>query len=208
MVEGKTVADVGCGFGHNKPIVEKQGGKWIGIEPFAGGAHTLVGDAQNLPLENNSVDIVIMEAVLHLIPEVHKAFAEVVRVLKPGGKFVGYTAYMECFNEISYAHLSFKTLEYYAKINNMKLSKLSGGSAFGIDYHLAVLLYPIPFKWGRRIISSSIRGIFRSKAFLLKLALHYVRKEPWQTAKERAHKYYMLECLRQISGFSFVIEKL
>ena len=27
----------------------------------------------------------------------------------------------------------------------MKLEKISGGNSFGIDYHLSVILYPIPF---------------------------------------------------------------
>ena len=31
---------------------------------------------------------------------------EAPRTLKPGGLFIGYVAYIECFHEISYSHLS------------------------------------------------------------------------------------------------------
>ena len=60
----------------------------------------------------------------------------------------------ECFHEISYSHLSFKALEHYSTIHNMKLEQIPGGHAFGIDYHLQVLFYPIPFKYARKIKTS------------------------------------------------------
>ena len=148
------MVDIGCGYGENRPIVESSGGQWPGVEPFKGGAHTVVGDAENLPFENESFDAVVMNAVLKHIPDVGKAFSEVARVLKPGGVFIGYVAYMECFHEISYSHLSFKALEHYSTIHNMKLEQIPGGHAFGIDYHLQVLFYPIPFKYARKIKTS------------------------------------------------------
>ncbi|MFT7475981.1 MAG: ubiquinone/menaquinone biosynthesis C-methylase UbiE [Verrucomicrobiales bacterium] len=60
-------------------------------------------------------------AVLEHVPDVAKAFAETARILKPGGLFVGYVAFMKCFHEISYSHLSFKALESYASKNGMVL---------------------------------------------------------------------------------------
>jgi len=47
-----------------------------------------VADAETIPVEDESVDLVVGHAVLHHIPDVDKAFAEVLRVLKPGGRFV------------------------------------------------------------------------------------------------------------------------
>ena len=46
---------------------------------------TVVCDAENLPFENNSFDVVFGHAVLHHIPDLERAFAEFRRVLKPGG---------------------------------------------------------------------------------------------------------------------------
>jgi ubiquinone/menaquinone biosynthesis C-methylase UbiE len=47
-----------------------------------------VADAERLPYDDNEFDLVIGHAVLHHIPDVELAFREVLRVLKPGGRFV------------------------------------------------------------------------------------------------------------------------
>ena len=47
-----------------------------------------VADAEALPFEDASFDLVIGHAVLHHIPDLDLAFAEILRVLRPGGRFV------------------------------------------------------------------------------------------------------------------------
>ncbi|MDT4903259.1 MAG: hypothetical protein QOH52_1275 [Pseudonocardiales bacterium] len=47
-----------------------------------------VADAERLPYDDATFDIVIGHAVLHHIPDLHLAFSEILRVLKPGGRFV------------------------------------------------------------------------------------------------------------------------
>lgn len=47
-----------------------------------------VADAERIPYPDDSFDLVIGHAVLHHIPDVPTAFREVLRVLKPGGRFV------------------------------------------------------------------------------------------------------------------------
>jgi arsenite methyltransferase len=45
-----------------------------------------LGDVEEMPVENASIDLVISNCVLNLVPDKAKAFAEIVRVLKPGGR--------------------------------------------------------------------------------------------------------------------------
>jgi ubiquinone/menaquinone biosynthesis C-methylase UbiE len=207
ICRNKKVVDIGCGQGLNRAIVESVGGEWIGVEPFEGGAHTVVADAQNLPFANESFDVVIMDAVLEHIPDASKAFAEVGRILKPNGVFIGYVAFMECFHEISYSHLSYKALEHFSKINGMKLEKIAGGTNFGIDYHSKVLFYPLPFNLMRKIMAPSIRFIFKTKSKIAYLGLRYKRKLTKIDAKELSDLYYKVECLRQSNGFTHIIRK-
>jgi len=203
---GKSVVDIGCGFGRNKSIVESVGGTWVGVEPFEGGAHTVVGSAENLPFPDASFDVVIMEAVIEHVQDPYKAFQEVSRVLKSGGVFIGYIAYMECFHEISYAHLSFKAIEHLCDTNGMKLEVIKGGSRFGIDYHLQVLLHPFPFHWLRGPLAWKIRSIIRFKAFLYRMKMRK-HMNP-EVAKSESELFFKVECLRMSNGFTHIIRKL
>ncbi len=45
------------------------------------------GEIENLPVEDNSVDVIISNCVINLSPDKLAVFQEAVRVLKPGGRF-------------------------------------------------------------------------------------------------------------------------
>ena len=45
-------------------------------------------DAMDVPIDSASVDVVISNGVLNLTPDKQRAFAEVFRVLAPGGDFL------------------------------------------------------------------------------------------------------------------------
>ncbi|GAA4816829.1 class I SAM-dependent methyltransferase [Tomitella cavernea] len=47
-----------------------------------------VADAETIPYDDETFDLVVGHAVLHHIPDVEKSLREVLRVLKPGGRFV------------------------------------------------------------------------------------------------------------------------
>jgi arsenite methyltransferase len=47
----------------------------------------ILGDIEHMPLADEAFDVVISNCVLNLVPDKRKAFAEVWRVLKPGGHF-------------------------------------------------------------------------------------------------------------------------
>lgn len=45
------------------------------------------GDIEEMPIPDNTFDVIVSNCVLNLVPDKHKAFAEIMRVLKPGGHF-------------------------------------------------------------------------------------------------------------------------
>lgn len=45
------------------------------------------GEIEEMPLHDNQYDVVISNCVLNLVPDKKKAFSEIYRVLKPGGRF-------------------------------------------------------------------------------------------------------------------------
>jgi SAM-dependent methyltransferase len=103
---GATAVDIGCGAGMDLLLAAKQvgpAGKAIGVDMTdamaerarasaraAGLANVEVrlGDALALPVDSETVDVVTSNGVINLTPDKAKAFAEVFRVLKPGGQFL------------------------------------------------------------------------------------------------------------------------
>jgi len=101
---GETVLDIGCGAGMDLLVAARRvgpTGKAIGVDmteamierarasaAALGLEHVEIrkGDATSLPVEDSRIDVVISNGVLNLVPEKEAAFAEIARVLRPGGR--------------------------------------------------------------------------------------------------------------------------
>lgn len=104
LKEGDVVLDLGSGAGFDSFLAAKKVGdtsKIIGVdmtEDMINKANELaskygynnvefrLGDIEKLPLEDESVDVVISNCVINLAPDKLKVFKEAYRVLKPDGK--------------------------------------------------------------------------------------------------------------------------
>jgi ubiquinone/menaquinone biosynthesis C-methylase UbiE len=99
----ETVLDLGCGVGHTLRRVAPHVLLAVGADATAGmleGARTLmqregitnitlvVTTAESLPFLDASFDAVTCRLAAHHFADVKNAFAEVARVLRPGGRFV------------------------------------------------------------------------------------------------------------------------
>ncbi len=104
LKEGETVLDLGSGAGFDCFIAARKvgvSGKVIGVdmtpemiikaannakEQKHENVHFILGEIENLPLEDKSVDVVISNCVINLSSDKKRSLEEVFRVLKPGGR--------------------------------------------------------------------------------------------------------------------------
>ena len=102
---GDTVVDLGSGAGNDAFVARSivgENGRVIGVDmteamiaKAKANASKLnfsnvefrFGDIEQMPIEDNSVDVVVSNCVMNLVPNKVKAFAETFRIIKSGGHF-------------------------------------------------------------------------------------------------------------------------
>jgi arsenite methyltransferase len=104
LKEGDVVLDLGSGAGFDSFLASKkvgERGKVIGVDMTEemvskakelskkydyGNVEFRLGDIENLPVEDGSIDVVISNCVINLAPDKARVFGEAYRVLKKGGR--------------------------------------------------------------------------------------------------------------------------
>jgi arsenite methyltransferase len=105
ILPGQTVLDLGSGAGVDVFLAAQavgEQGQVIGVDmtpemiarawnnAAKGGFQNVdfrLGEIENLPVTSDSVDVLLSNCVINLVPDKRRAFAEIYRVLKPGGHF-------------------------------------------------------------------------------------------------------------------------
>lgn len=105
LAEGQHVLDLGSGAGNDLFVARRivgDSGHLVGLDFSAEmnakaeqnrqklGYENMTftsGDIENMPFKTNQFDVVLSNCVLNLVPDKELAFAEIFRVLKPGGHF-------------------------------------------------------------------------------------------------------------------------
>lgn len=104
LKKGETVLDLGSGGGFDCFLASKSvgnTGKVIGVDMTPEmilkaknnakkgnyrNTEFLLGEIENLPVSDATIDVIISNCVINLSPEKEKVFSEAYRVLKPGGR--------------------------------------------------------------------------------------------------------------------------
>jgi SAM-dependent methyltransferase len=158
-LRGKLVLDAGCGTGRFAEVVHAYGGTYIGCDySFAIDAayanvgrlpnvHLVQADIFNLPFAAEQFDLIISLGVLHHTPDPRRAFGQLPRLLKPGGR-LSVTVY-DAGNKVYVATTRFWR-RFTTRMPRETLRKLS---------YLAVPLY---YLW----TLPGLGGLFRSVAFI------------------------------------------
>jgi SAM-dependent methyltransferase len=105
LAAGETVLDLGSGAGNDAFIARHEvgpEGRVIGVDMTPemivkarvnasklgyDNVEFRLGEIERMPVESGSVDVVISNCVLNLVPDKARAFAKMLRVLQPGGRF-------------------------------------------------------------------------------------------------------------------------
>ncbi len=110
-LEGRRVLDLACGSGVHSLAWAERGARVLGVdfdhvllglarrrleEGGRPGVRWSCGDATRLPLKDASFDVCYMNSLLEHVPRWRACLAEAVRVLRPGGLLVLYTANVNC----------------------------------------------------------------------------------------------------------------
>ena len=169
----QTILELGCGAGLDALLLARKLGNEsliIGVDASknmmkvaksAAGeagipnAEFRLGDARDIPAQDHSVDVVISNCVVGMFPDKEKVFAEVHRVLKPGGYLVAIdTIYSqkspESIDEITSEDWAACIVMMSEKEYTMKL--LSAG----FDYVDVRDRLSVPYRDGNEITSAKI----------------------------------------------------
>ncbi len=142
---GARLLDFGCGAMHSRPFIESLGYAWQGVD-YLDSVSLLVRDhvaqlddnvafydGRTLPFPDASFDVVWAMLVLHHIQHVDTSFAEIARVLRPGGRLIGQVAYLEQmqdFGTFNYTPYGFKVASATAGLRMTKVYPKHDAFAF------------------------------------------------------------------------------
>lgn len=118
------VIDLGCGSGISIELFKRSAphAKWIGVDiehspevdaRTRDDAEFRTYDGVNIPAEDGSIDMIYSRQVFEHVRYPEQVLADIKRVLKPGGMFIGSTSHLEPYHSFSlwnFTPLGFKRL--------------------------------------------------------------------------------------------------
>lgn len=186
---GAAVLDLGCGPRDQAKPMEYLGYRYLGVD-YSGPAADLLADAHALPFKPASFDVVFSYAVLEHLHNPFVAISEIVRVLKPGGVYVGTVSQGEPFHDSYFHHTAWGVLSVAASQSALDVRRLwaTGDTLFALA---RMGRYP-------RIIRAPLRALATVDRRVPWLA---PRRAGWPDARKR------IEALHRAGSLGFVMRK-
>ncbi len=191
---GARLLDLGCGKGGYRPVAERAGYQWTGVDFHEPGA-PIHADAHALPFRDASFDFILSLAMLEHVRYPLIVLREALRVLKPGGGMLGSVAFLVPFHGGG---------SYYDMTH---LGIFNGLADAGFQVQR---IAPDPRYSGLRALSHA--GLFlgspRRLAYALVQPLELLHRLWWRLLRLRDRSYTPESRLRHVAGaFIFVASR-
>lgn len=179
----------------NKKIINVGAGGYdpipgaINIDPYRIGPNTIKAFGENLPFDDNSIDLAVCAGTLEHIKFPRCVIAEIHRVIKPGGKIYVEIPFMQPYHEApgDYYRFTLKGLEQLCK----KFKKIDSGIVNGPGSGLAwILVEYVQLYFGNRFLRKIIRNLVKIIVFPLKYIDNWLIKKPESTILAGGFYYY------------------
>lgn len=164
--EPSTVLDLGCGTGFFCPELKRRfpDAQYIGLDlamgmvdfaraKFPGAGEWLVADAEALPLASNSVDLVFSSLAIQWCHRPRHLFAELARVLRPGGRCVFTSLGPDTLQEL---RASWAAVDQHQHVNSfLPASQLQAATEAlpGISLGLQAEIFRMEYQQVRQLLS-------------------------------------------------------
>jgi SAM-dependent methyltransferase len=203
---GERVLDIGCGAGRHAFECYRRGAKVVAVDlnvddltavasmftamgeagetPPGSAATAVRGNVYRLPFPDGAFDIVIASEILEHIPDDEAAIAEVVRVLRPGGRLVVTVprywpericwALSDSYHEVEGGHVRiYRGSELVRRLRAARVSP--------VGTHHAHALHS-PYWWLKCLFGPDNDQVLPVRLYH-KLLVHDIMRGPWWTRK-------------------------
>jgi SAM-dependent methyltransferase len=139
--------DLGCEALQHRPLCERAGYRYLGVDydranNLPNNSPVVLGDANTLPLRDQSADFVLFQGVLSCLPEPHLAMEEIFRVLKNDGVLVGTVTFLSPYIKYCcYSQFSEDGIRNLLLAHGYKIEYLAASSSWTVLDALAEIKY-------------------------------------------------------------------
>jgi SAM-dependent methyltransferase len=176
---GARLLDLGCGPRDQAAPAAHAGVEYVGID-YSSAAADLLADGHAIPFRDATFDVVLSYAVLEHLYQPFLAVAEVARVLRSGGVFVGTVSQGEPFHDSYFHHTAFGVLAVFRAVG---LHPLRLWPSHDTLHALATMgRYPRALRWA----IEALHRVASAAPFLA--PRKYLRWTPRERAVDELHR--------------------